>query len=144
MSKMSILGYTVFGATVAVLCGCTTNAETGAVELFGVIPVDTAVDVAEATANTAAKSGGVVGLLGVAAGALIGVWRKSKEKDAIKTATAVVEGTSAILNKLDEAKADGGLKFTREDAVELLKNIQEDAGVRDAVKKILEKEKVQG
>lgn len=122
-----------------VLCGCTTNAETGAVELFGVIPVDSAVDVAEATANTAAKSGGVVGLIGVAAGALIGIWRKTKENNAVKTAQAVVEGTSAVLNKLDEANADGGLKFSREDAVELLKNIQEDAGVRDAVKKILEK-----
>lgn len=125
---------------VGALSGCTTNADTGAVELFGIIPVDSAVDVAEATANTAAKSGGVVGLIGVAAGALIGVWRRSKEKNAVKTAQAVVEGTSAVLSKLDEANASGGLKFSREDAVELLKRVQEDAGVRDAVKKILEKE----
>lgn len=135
------IGFMACVAAVAVLSGCTTNAETGAVELFGVIPVDSAVDVADAAAGTAAKSGGVVGLIGVAAGALIGIWRRSKEKNAIKTAQAVVDGTSAVLGKIDEANANGGLTFSREDAVELLKNIQEDAGVRDAVKKILEKEK---
>lgn len=123
------------------LSGCVTNPQTGAVELFGVIPVDSALDVAEATANAASESGGLLGVVGVAAGALFGIWRRAKEKNALKTAQAIADGTSAVLEKLDAAgtDTDGSTHgFTRDEAIELLKKIQNDAGVRDSVKKLLQ------
>lgn len=67
-------------AAVLLFSGCVTNPETGAVELFGVVPVESVLDVAEATANTASESGGILGVLGCAAGALFGIWRRNKER----------------------------------------------------------------
>lgn len=66
----------VFAAAAA--SGCVMNPDTGATELFGLIPVDSALDVAETAANEAASRGGVVGLLGVVAGAAIAVYRRRK------------------------------------------------------------------
>ncbi len=137
-SNTVLLG--VATAAALLLTGCVTNPATGEVELFGLVPVDSALNVAEATANVAADSGGILGVIGVAAGALFGIWRRAKEKNALKTAQAIADGTSAVLEKLDDAgtNPDGSAHtFTREEAIELLKKIQNDAGVRDSVKKLL-------
>lgn len=139
--KKTVKKVLIGAATVLLFSGCVTDPATGAVELFGLVPVDVAMEVAEATANTAAESGGLLGVLGCAAGALFGIWRRSKEKNALKTAQAIADGTSAVLEKLDAAKTENGGNvpgFSRDEAVALLKKIQDDAGVRDAVKKLLQ------
>lgn len=132
----------LFAAASAVfLSGCVTNPDTGAVELFGLVPVEPALEVAEAAAESASGSGGLLGVLGCAAGALFGIWRRAKEKNALKTAQAIADGTSAVLDKLDAVKAENGGSvpaISREEAIELLKKIQNDAGVRESVKKLLQ------
>ena len=132
----------LFAAAAAVfLSGCVTNPDTGAVELLGLVPVEPALEVAEAAAESASGSGGLLGVLGCAAGALFGIWRRGKEKNALKTAQAIADGTSAVLDKLDAVKSENGGSvpaISREEAIELLKKIQNDAGVRESVKKLLQ------
>lgn len=116
----------------------TVNAATGETQTHRVL-TEEAESVIEELTTTAGESGGLLGILGVAAGAAFGIWRRSKEKNALKTASAVIEGTSQILAKVEEVKNEDGTitGISKEDATALLKKIQEDEGVRESVKKLL-------
>jgi len=98
--------------------------------------------VIEETTSAASKSGGLLGILGVAAGAAFGIYKNRKEKTALKTASAVVEGVSEVLAKVDEVNAAGesATQITSSDIKALLKTVQEDAGVREAVQNLLKKQ----
>ena len=113
--------------------GCVTDPDTGETRLLGVVPME--VDdlaVAEAAANSMAEQGGLVGLIGVAAGAAFGIWRRMKEKNAKAALAAVTTGTAQVLDKLSAVKGENGLSFatvSQAEAEEILRKAQEDAGV---------------
>lgn len=122
-------------AIAAVAGGCVTDGETGETSLLGIIPVEQdELAVAEAAANSMAEQGGIVGLIGVAAGAAFGIWRRMKEKNAKAALAAVTTGTAQVLDKLSAVKGENGLSFaavSQTDAMDILKKAQEDAGVKD-------------
>lgn len=125
------------GAAGVVLAGCATNPETGATELFGLIPADAALDAAEAAAGEAAGSGGLLGILGVVAGTAIGIWRRRREQTLRAAAESVIEGVDEILAKARAAQTDGGSWTpTPEELTALLKAAQNAAGTRATVDEI--------
>lgn len=122
-------------AVAAVAGGCVTDAETGETSLLGIVPIEEdELAAAEAAANSMAEQGGIVGLIGVAAGAAFGIWRRMKEKNAKAALAAVTTGTAQVLDKLSAVKGENGLSFaacSQGDAMDILKKAQEDAGVKD-------------
>lgn len=156
LSQSTLAGVLLLSASVGVLVfsGCaltdrlgitetvetqTVNPTTGetVVETERVL-TDEAETVIDETTAAASNSGGLLGILGVAAGAAFGIWRKRKENSAVKTTVAVVEGVSEVLKKIDENQANGtGTQITADEAKQILKTVQENEGVRDAVRKIL-------
>ena len=115
--------------------GCVTDPDTGETSLLGIVPVEVdELAVAEAAANSMAEQGGIVGIIGVAAGAAFGIWRRMKEKNAKAALAAVTTGTAQVLDKLSAVKGENGLSFAavnQNDAMDILKKAQEDAGVKD-------------
>lgn len=123
---------------------CTTNPETGATELFGLVPVDAVVDAVEPVAQEAKSSGGILGIAGTVVASAIAYWRRRKELDeksnaekAKAVAVSVIDGVDAILSKIDNAKDGGGWAPTKDEICALLKAAQTAAGTRDDVKQIL-------
>lgn len=121
--------------------GCTVSEDTGEVKFLGTVPVsEEDVSNAEELAYVAAGEGGLIGLLGIAAGAALAVWRRKREQDARAALKAVLKGTDAIIDNLAKCKDVNGLSLsavTQDDAVEILKTIQEDDGVREMVRELL-------
>lgn len=125
----------------ALLAGCTTNAETGELELFGLVPAETVVSTAETVANEAKGAGGVLGIVGTIAASGFALWRRKKElaeksnaEKAKAVAVSVIDGVDAILAKVNEAKAEGGSWTpTKDELLSLLKAAQNKAGTRSDV-----------
>lgn len=118
------------------------NPETGEVtETRELSPETTAV--VGGTLEAGANSGGLLGIISSAGLALWGIYQNRKAHSAKKVAASIATGVSDVLNKIAEAEASGtDLKVTKEDALELLKTAQNNAGTRDAVKKLLAKQGV--
>lgn len=107
----------------AVQTGCVTDAKTGETLLLGVIPVEQdEFAAAEAAANSMAEQGGLVGLLGVAAGAAFGIWRRIKEKDAKAALATATQATAHVAEKLAAMN-----KVECNEALDVLKKAQEQA-----------------
>ena len=129
----------------AFAAGCTTNPGTGVQEIFGLVPVNTVVDVGEAVANEAKGAGGILGIAGTLAAGAIAYWRRRKElaeksnaEKAKAVAASVIDGVDAILTKISEANAEGGSWApTKDELIALLKATQTAAGTRDGVNEIL-------
>ena len=123
---------------------CTTNPETGATELFGLVPVDAVVETVEPVAQEAKSAGGILGIAGTVVAGAIAYWRRRKElaeksnaEKAKAVAVSVIDGVDAILSKIDNAKDGGGWAPTKDELCALLKAAQTAAGTRDDVKQIL-------
>ncbi len=117
-----------------------TDPETGAVTETRELSDET-VAVVGGTLEAGASSGGLLGILSSAGLALWGIYQNRKASSAKKVAASIATGVSDVLNKIAEAEASGtDLKVTKEDALELLKAAQNNAGTRDAVRKLLAKQ----
>lgn len=132
--------------------GCTTDEATGAVELFGIVPVsDNAINTAEAVANEAKGSGGLLGIAGTVAAAAIAWWRNkaalasaSNAEKAKAVAGSVIDGVDAILKKVDEVQSEGGVWApSREELLALVKAAQNSAGTRSGVKELIAEKNAQ-
>lgn len=119
MSARRVIGIAVIAAIIALQSGCVTNAD-GQTSLLGIIPVETdELAVAEAAANEMSKQGGIVGLIGVAAGAAFGIWRRMKEKNAKAALAAATQATATVAEKLAAMN-----KVECGDALNVIKNVQ--------------------
>ena len=143
MSKTKIIITGIAGAAL-MLSGCATNPETGAAELFGLVPVETVVETVEPVAQEAKSAGGILGIAGTVVAGAIAYWRRRKElaeksnaEKAKAVAVSVIDGVDAILSKIDNAKDGGGWAPTKDELCALLKAAQTAAGTRDDVKQIL-------
>lgn len=147
--NLIVRGALTVGSVLLVLIvsnGCTTDATTGAVELFGVIPVsDNAIDTAEAVANEAKGNGGILGIAGTVVAGAIAWWRNkaalanaSNAEKAKAVAGSVIDGVDAILKKIEETQAGGKVWApSREELLSLVKAAQNSAGTRSEVKELI-------
>lgn len=132
--KKTLKSVLVGAAAALLFSGCATDPTTGEVELFGLVPVDTAVEVAEATANTASSSGGLLGIVGVVAGTALSLWRRRREIAVKDAALSVIDGVDEIIAKARAAKESGkSWSPTPEEIVALVKAVQNHAGTRGDV-----------
>lgn len=136
MSKTKIIITGIAGAAL-MLSGCATNPETGATELFGLVPVETVVETVEPVAQEAKSAGGILGIAGTVVAGAIAYWRRRKElaekgkaEKAKAVAVSLIDGVDAILAKIERAKDGGGWTPTREELLAILKATQEDEGTR--------------
>lgn len=138
-----IIGAALVGAAFFAAAGCVTNPETGATELFGVVPLpdaDTALDVVETTAEAASGTGGVLGLIATAIAGGIAWWRNRKASTNLASAASLATVIEEILNKAKTMEESGvDWKPTKEELKDISKRVLAAAGTQADVQALLEK-----